>query len=60
MATKVKQSNSMNKIGIGAVFLIIGIGLIYYSFSAPCTVGSIKSIAESQSIQGRNASKPGY
>jgi hypothetical protein len=46
------QIKTKNRAWLSAVFLIIGIGLIYYALTAPCQVDSIKTIAESGNVQG--------
>jgi hypothetical protein len=41
-----------NKAWLSAVFLIIGVGLIYYTLTAPCQVDSIKTVTDAGNVQG--------
>ena len=52
MAKTKQVPKKKNKAWISAIFLIIGIGLIYYALTAPCQVDAIKTITDAGSIQG--------
>ena len=49
---KLTSPNAKSKLGLSAVFLLLGIGLIYFALTSPCQVDSIKTLANAGSLQG--------